>query len=142
MLYARPISSASAGAQGGGNDLAVSSTRWADTVDAAANQRVRAAATREAATGAAMTIGQLLDWVETLAVADTRNSVEVRRKKATIHHWLMSVIGLPDGWRERVAAVPPSAHPIDHALALADAANGKRIRRADDPLPIPQDALL
>ena len=122
--------------------MALSPTRRAGAVDPQTDQRARAAATREVATGTAMTIGQLLDQVERLAVADTRNSVEVRRKKATVHHWLMSVIGLPDGWRERVAAVQPTPHPIDHAVALADAAAGKRIRRADEPLPVYVSALL
>jgi hypothetical protein len=52
----------------------------------------------------------------------------------TIDAWLGSVIACPGDWRERVAAVPPG-QGARYALALADAAAGKRIPRSVKPAP-------
>jgi hypothetical protein len=82
-----------------------------------------------------MTIGDLLNRIERHALADDRTTVDVRRKKAVVARFLREAIGLPDGWRERIAAVPAGTG-ADYALALADAAKGKRVNRDVEPLPL------
>jgi hypothetical protein len=81
------------------------------------------------------TLDALFDLIEREAHRPGQGSSASHRAMVeTIDAWLGSVIACPVDWRERVAAVPPG-QGARYALALADAAAGKRIPRSVKPAP-------
>ena len=82
------------------------------------------------------TLTQLFDTIEQSALRTKGNSQDVRARKATVAKWLAEVVCCPVDWRERVNAIPPG-DGVDYALALINAAAGKRVRLQPPP-PVPQ----
>jgi hypothetical protein len=82
-----------------------------------------------------MTLGQFFDRVEQEAARDIGQSAQLRAKRATVRRWLGEVITCPDGWQDRVAAVP-QGQGVDYALALIKAATGKALRFEPAPPPV------